>query len=331
MDVTNPASSLRGVSIVYVAAAAVAASGCAKAFRDAPRSNATSTETRARMPELWVDPGDMRSLDLFHGAGGPDRAPRGPSFTFLARDTGGFSPGWDVRDDGGTEWSVKLGPEAQSEVVASRIVWAMGYRQPPTYYVPQWTLVGGPQPGPGAPARFRPQMPGSRRAGEWSWEENPFAYSREFRGLLVLMRVLNNWDLLNRNNAVYEFDSPGDGVRRWYVVLDLGASLGRTQTLSMHSGTRNDVEDFERQGFVERVNDEGLVEFDQLGKWHRGLFTSITPLDVHWTCERLSRLSPEQWHDAFRAAGYDRDTAERFVRAIQARIAQGLALRTGPG
>ena len=317
--------------LAAVAILLAASPACSKALRNAPRATAPPDGATARLAELWVDPGEMGRLDLFHGAGGQElMPPRGAEFQFLAQDKTGFSPGWDVRDSRGRQWSVKLGPEAQSEVVASRVLWAMGYRQPPTYYVPEWTLRGGPQPGRGEPGRFRPEIDGARRSEEWSWEANPFAQTQPFRGLLVLMRVINNWDLLDRNNAVYDLASPADGAGRWYVVIDLGASLGRTRTLSRHSGTRNDVDDFERQGFLEGVGDDGYVEFDQLGKWHRGLFTRITPDDVRWTCERLSRLSEDQWHDAFRAAGHEREVAQRFIRKIQERIAQGLALQSRP-
>ena len=31
-------------------------------------------------------------------------------FQFVARDTSGWSPGFDVKDANGVEWSVKLGP-----------------------------------------------------------------------------------------------------------------------------------------------------------------------------------------------------------------------------
>jgi hypothetical protein len=37
----------------------------------------------------------------------------------------------------------------------------------------------------------------------------------------------------------------------------------------------------------------------------------------------MSRLSDHQLHEAFRAGGYDRATAERFVRALRMRIADG--------
>jgi hypothetical protein len=301
--------------------------GCTKAVQGPPQVRVDASRP-AQLSELWVDRGDVAALDLFHGPGGPDLAPpRGAPFRFLAQDTKGFSPGWDVHDTSGTRWSVKLGPESQSEVVASRVLWAMGYHQPPTYHVREWTLVGGPRPGAGERGRFRPDLPGGARRGEWSWERNPFAHTQPFRGLLVLMRVINNWDLLDRNNAVYDFTAPVDGAQRWYVVIDLGASFGRTRTLSRHSGTRNDVEDFERQGFLEGVGDDGYVDFDQLGKWHRGLFARITPADVRWICERLSRLSPAQWDDAFRAAGHDREAARRFIQRLQEKIAEGRALQ----
>ena len=65
-----------------------------------------------------------------------------------------------MRDDTGLEWSVKLGPEAQSEVVSSRILWAIGFHQPPTYYVERWSLTGARSrrattgPIPSGPAEF---------------------------------------------------------------------------------------------------------------------------------------------------------------------------------
>jgi hypothetical protein len=306
------------------------AAACAKALRGAPRAQVDPARP-GQLSELWVERGEVSALDLFHGPGGAALVPPpGAPFRFLAQDTTGFSPGWDVRDAAGARWSVKLGPEAQSEVVASRILWAAGFHQPPTYHVREWMLEGGPQPGSGERGRFRPDVPGGRRAGEWSWERNPFAHTQPFRGLLVLMRIINNWDLLDRNNAVYEFAQPADGARRWFVVLDLGAAFGRTKTLSVHSGTRNDVDDFEEQGFLDGVNGDGYVEFDQKGKWHRGLFSRITPADVRWTCERLARISPEQWQDAFRAAGHEPGVAERFIRRLQQKIAEGRALQDPP-
>ena len=312
-----------------MAALAVGAGGCAKATRGAPRATAGVQEAALRLPELWTDRGDIAGLDLFHGAGGRDLAPRpGQPWHFVSKDDKGFSPGWDVKDERGREWSVKQGPEAQSEVVASRILWALGYHQPPTYYVAEWSLVDGPEQGPQPPGRFRPDLDGGKRVGDWSWEHNLFAATQPFRGLLVLQRILNNWDLLDRNNTIYTLDPPRDGVSRWFVVIDLGASLGKAYGIeSRRSGSRNDPGDYEQQGYLEEVNADGTVEFEQLGKWHRGLFGDLTPADVRWTSERLARITPAQWQDAFRAGGYDAATSARFIAQLRRRIDAGLALR----
>ena len=307
------------------------AAACGR-IRSSPRATVPPDAATDVLPELWRDPGDVTKLDLYNGPSADVTVPvNGASFRFVAKDTKGFSPGWDVIDAAGTKWSVKLGPEAFSEVVASRVVWALGYHQPPMYHVASWTLEGGPEPGPQPAGRFRPNLKGAHRADPWSWERNPFAGTPQFRGLLVLMRILNNWDLLDRNNAVYKFDPPREGVRRWYVVIDLGAAFGKAHGhTSLSGGTRSDIDDFEKQGFVEGVTGDGHVNFDDMGKWHRGLFARLTPNDVRWTCERLAALRDEQWRDAFRAGGYDDATTTRYVAAMRARIKSGLALSNGP-
>ncbi len=299
--------------------------GCAKLPRKV-RSTAAGPLSPAQIAELWVEPADTASRDLFHGPGGKALAPpAGGRFQFLSKDTKGYSWGWDVKDASGREWSVKYGPEAQSEVVASRLVWAIGFHQPPTYFVEKWELQGGGEPGPKPSSRFRPKLPSQRRVGVWSWHQNQFVGTQPYRGLLVLMRILNNWDLLDRNTAILDLDTPREGARRWYVVIDLGAALGRTRVVP-DSGTRNDIEDFEEQGFIKGVGADGHVKFDDLGRWHRELFGALTPADVRWTCERLDRLTPQQWNDAFRAAGYKDAEAARFIRKIREKVAAGLAL-----
>jgi hypothetical protein len=281
------------------------------------------------MRELWVEPRDIASRDLFNGPGGPRRAPEADArYLFLDRDATGFSRGWDVRGPNGanTTWSVKIGLESQTEVVASRLLWAAGYHQPPTYYVRDWTLAGSPEEGPQYPGRFRPEVSGVTRTGTWSFRENPFVGTRPYKGLLVLNLILNNWDLLDRNTAVYELDPPRDGVRRWYVVRDLGAAFGRRFAFPPR-GTRNALEDFEAEGFIEDVV-AGRVKFAYRGR-HQELFADITPADVRWACAWLDRLTPRQWKDAFGAAGYSGERADRYIRKIRAKVAQGLALGAG--
>jgi len=309
--------------------AALAFASCAKMPRKV-RSTATAPLTAAQMAELWTEPADIASRDLFHGPGGPALVPApGAAFDFVSKDTKGYSWGWDVKDASGLEWSVKYGPEAHSEVAASRLLWAIGYHQLPTYHVERWELRGGGEPGVKPPSRFRPKLPSQRRVAEWSWHENPFVGTQPYRGLLVMMRILNNWDLLDRNTAVIDLDQASEGARRWYIVIDTGASLGRTKLVPV-SGTRSDVDDFEQQGFIKGLDADGTVQFDDLGRFHRELFGDLSPADVRWTCERLARLTDTQWSDAFRAAGYEDDVAARFIRKIREKVAAGLALGARP-
>src|SRR4029077_1005919 len=104
--------------------------------------------------------------DLFHGVGGPDVVPDpGDRYQFFSRDVNGASPGLEVKDSRGRKWSVRLGPEAQTEIAVSRLVWAVGYHQPPTYLVRDWALTGGPDAGPQGTGRFRPELPGTKETG----------------------------------------------------------------------------------------------------------------------------------------------------------------------
>jgi hypothetical protein len=288
--------------------------------------------TEADVARLWQAPADVEQRDLFYGSGGEALVPDAEKpFTLVAVDRKGYSDGYDVRDVEGLEWSVKLGPEAQTEVVMSRILWALGYHQPPTYYVPRWTLTGA-QAGPQEAGRFRPKLPDATVVGEWSWYENDFLNTQAFKGLVVANVLLNNWDWKTSNNKIYEVTAPnGGGVQRLAIVQDLGASLGKTgypvllswlPMRGLGQGSRNNLEDFESQGFIKSV-DGTKVDFHDRGI-HKSLVDTLTVADVVWTCRLLTRLSDEQWHDAFRAAGYDDDHTRRYVAKIKTKIAQGL-------
>jgi hypothetical protein len=310
---------------VATAAVALSAAGCAQGMRSSLGREPTPVE----MAEFWVEPEDVTKRDLFDGPGGPALRPKPSSiFRFKSKDTRWYSWGWDVEDASGMGWSAKYGPEARSEVAVSRLVWAIGYHQPATYYVEHWSLTGSKgEDGPKTPCRFRPDPPGRKNTGYWQWERNPFVGTRPFGGLIALMRIVNNWDLLDRNNAIYEFEEPMEGVRRWYVVKDLGAALGKTSSgpLSGRQGSKNDIDGFERQDFIRGVKGD-RVEFDDAGFRNRHLYRDVKVADVRWVCERLDRLTAAQWKDAFRAAHYPDDVADRFIRKIKEKVAYGLSL-----
>jgi hypothetical protein len=174
------------------------------------------------------------------------------------------------------------------------------------------------------PSRFRPKLPTHVRKGNWTWYRNPFVDTQPYRGLLVLMRILNNWDLRHQNNFIYDVTGP-DGPRRLYVVQDLGASLGKTR-LVPDPGTRNDIDDFEEQGFIKGVDEDGVVRFDDLGRHDRRLYGRVTVADVRWICSRLDRIGTAQWREAFRAARYEPALADRFIRRLREKVRAGLLL-----
>jgi hypothetical protein len=289
----------------------------------------SDSSANAKLEELWQAPNDITARDLFHGPGGEKLAPKEDApFTWVATDTSGYSGGFDVRDQDGREWSVKLGPEAQTEVVASRILWAIGYHQPPTYYVKSWQLSGGPG-GQQPEARFRTDFEGAEVGGDWSWKENPFVSTQPFRGLVVANILLNSWDWKTSNNKLYV---TRDGTRR-FVVRDLGASLGKTSsskllwTIPMRGlgqGTRNDILGFESQGFIKQVG-ENEVEFD-FETIYGSVVELVRPADVKWAVDLLSQLTDQQWDDAFRAADYSPEVRARYIKKIKAKIAEGRAV-----
>jgi len=322
-------SARRGRTPVLAIATAFALAATLMACSRALKQTVATPGAPPSIASLWEEPRDLATRNLFDGPGGDALMPGDARFEFVARDITGHSPGFDVKDAKGVEWSVKLGPEAQSEVATSRILWAMGFHQPPTYYLATWTMTGT-ESGTQTAGRFRPELPDHKVIGDWSWYENPFVGTREFGGLIVANLLLTNWDWKTSNNKIY---ATGDGGAHRYVVRDLGASLGRFKYPTLlkwfhlrgfGQGSRNDVDDFEKQGFIKGVN-EGRIEFD-----YRGIYPdvvkSVTPADVAWACERLSRLTDTHWRDAFRAAGYGDEETRRFVTKIKSKIDEGLRL-----
>ena len=278
-----------------------------------------------RMAELWTEP--SRNRDLFGGIGGsalaPDPADRYKVIEIKER---GFSEGYTVTDRKGREWSAKFPPEAQPEVVTSRIFWGLGYHQVPIYLLAKWNADKATEPNPQRPARFRAKhisVDGAKlkEEGEWSYYQNPFVGTRQLAGMIVLHVMLGNSDLKDEQNVLYSLDQPIDGARVWYVARDLGHTFGRSGLLD---APRNDIEAFEHSKFITGV-ENGIVKLDFAGR-HGALVDHITVADVRWICTRLSALSDSQWRDAFRAGAYDSALADRFIRRMKQKIAEGLSL-----
>jgi len=273
---------------------------------------------------LWTEPKDLESRDLFYGVGGKAKAPTpGGAYRYEKSDTTGHSKGYYVFGEDGRKWRIKIGSEAQSEIVVSRLLWAIGYHQPALYYLADWKLTGTDSGDDEMkPGRFR-LISEHETEGEWSFRENPFLGTRELRGLIAANLLLNNWDLDESNNRIYRVERKGGGAELRYVCQDVGGSLGKTR---LPVGSRNKIVDFESQDYVLGVED-GRVLFDYHGR-HGATVRMVTPEDVVWACRLFSRLSDKQLRDAFRAAEYPDDVAARYITKIRDKIRQGLALGT---
>ena len=276
--------------------------------------------SEVRLEQLWEEPYDLASTDMMYGPWGRKYAPD-PSavYTFVRSKEHGASPGMTVVDPEGRIWSVKQGGEGPVEVMQSRILSALGYHQPPVYFLKWFTLrdSNGTHQEPGG--RFRPTISALRDLGDWSWQQNPFVGTKPYQGLLIFLIMFGDADLKNSNNSLYEYMRPDGSSERWYAARDIGNALGDTGRLDSN---KNDPAVFERQPFIGGVRD-GFVEFPYRG-WHQELFRRrITPEDLKWAIDLISRLTAEQWDEAFRAAGYDPLTAARFELALKARVAEG--------
>ena len=311
----------------------------------AARAPLAATTEDSQLAQLWQEPSDLPSRDLFLGPWGAQNAPDpNATYTFLKPKEGGVNPGVVVRDPLGRTWSVKQSPlddgkessidvqgaEGPVEVTVSRILSAVGYHQPPVYFLPTFTMTdtSGTRQHPGG--RFRLETESLHKLGDWSWSQNPFVGARPYNGLLVILLTFNSWDLKDENNALYE--ARNGGVSRWYVVRDLGAALGETGRFNALSrrwnrAKRNDIDTFERHAFIEGVED-GFVKFAYQGRQPELVRHRITVDDAQWAADLLGRLSETQWRDAFRAGGYQPALADRFIRKIKDNLTAARQLTT---
>ena len=285
---------------------------------------------------LWEEPPDLAAANLFDGPWGGDRAPDpAATFTFLRPKTHGINPGVIVSDPGGRVWHVKqhahndAGAEGPVEVVLSRVLSAVGYHQPPVYFVPSFRMTTGSSTHAHTQAggRFRLRLPSLNDVGSWSWQQNPFVGTKPYQGLLVILLLFNDTDFKDENNTLYSASLDGR-VEHWYVVRDLGAALGETGRFAPRG---DDAALYEQSRFITGVRN-GFVEFANKSSYQKLFQRRISVSDVRWAGRLLGRLSDQQWHDAFLAGGYPPDVAERFIRKIRLNIedARGLDAAEGP-
>ena len=305
---------------------------------------AVETTSNGKRPVLWRDPVDIGSRNLFYGPGGPADQPHG-GFTFRKEDLHGTNPKYDVRDADDVKWTVKLGAEARPETVATRLVWAAGYFANEDYFLasahidemPSRLHRGQKLVHDGTVLNVRLKREHLKKIGTWSWRDDPFAGTREWNGLRVVMALVNNWDLKDDNNAIYQ-DKDGE---RLYLVSDVGASFGESRADWPLTKSKGNLRSYSRSRFITKVTptevsfaDPARPGFVWLVRpadyFHRlelrWIGRDVPRADAKWMGNLLGQLSPAQIEDAFRAAGYSPEEIEAFARVVENRIAALKAL-----
>lgn len=293
---------------------------------------------------LWRDPVDITSRNLFYGSGGEKNQPHAP-FTFVEEDMNGTNPKIVVTDRDGVKWTVKLGIEARPETAATRLVWAAGYYTDDDYFLSDLQVANMPAhlkrgaklvspDGTMHDARLKRHLSGEKSAGIWKWRAAPFAGTREFNGLKVMMALVNNWDLKDANNKVYTVKDSGEQI---YEVSDIGATFGTPSLSFPFRHSKGDLDAYTRSRFITKITAESVNfktpsrpsimyagrPISYIQRTHLdGLLNNVPRDDARWMGQLLSRLSASQLQDAFRAAGYAPNQIDEFSKTVEDRIAQ---------
>ena len=304
--------------------------------------------TEAGPAVIWSDPGDISSRNLLYGSGSEKDQPHSPMI-FEKEDMKGTNPKLDVRDQSGEKWKVKMGVEARPETVATRLLWAIGYFTEEDYFLSELKVENLPQqlkrgkqfvkPGGVIPdVRVKRHPKHTEKDVDWHWRKNPFTGTRELNGLRVMMALINNWDLKDDNNAIYNDKEDG---KQLYMVTDLGASFGAIGYQFGAGRGKGDIGKYKHSKFISHLHkdyvDFGTPAHSTVIALLGGPFTipdfisrqklrwigrHIPRADAKWVGSLLAQLKPEQIHDAFRAAGYSDQKIQEYSAIVEERIAE---------
>ena len=154
---------------------------------------------------------------------------------------------------------------------------------------------------------------------EWTFHENPFKDRQELSGLLILMTMLNNWDIRGAaNNRVAHVTFPTGRQELRYFVGDLGATFGRMGG-PISQNSKWNLADYKAEGFIEKVED-GVVHLDYDG-WDSKM--DRVPVEhARWFATIVSQLTEPQLRRAFEAAGAKPEEIDGFSKRFVEKIAE---------
>ena len=161
------------------------------------------------------------------------------------------------KDAADREWSAKFPPEAPTEIAASRILWGIGYHQPPIYYLAELERRQGDvaeSAAAGAVPREEAGPARSRRQGRpGRTTRTPSSARREMNGLLVLQAMLGNSDLKDEQNAALQAEASRSKARSSGTSRAISARRSAAPASSMRRAATSTV--FEQTPFITGVAD----------------------------------------------------------------------------
>jgi hypothetical protein len=264
---------------------------------------------------IWK-PVNTGGRDLYWGPGGKSMFPNLKKVTLIRKETGGNNLKYRIKDASGRIWVAKIADESQPETAAVRLLWAVGYPTEINYLVPKLTIPGKAT---FKNVRLEARPTAIDRQDRWSWTDNPFVGTNELQGLKIMMALINNWDLKDGNNIIFQ-----TGGERQYVISDLGSSFGKFAPLSLPIFNRfgrsvNNPEHYVKSEFVKGIEEDGDLDMAYKGN-SRNLFGDITPEQGRWIAGLLKQLSDKQIRDAFRAANYSPAEVRMLSQAVRNKI-----------
>jgi hypothetical protein len=141
---------------------------------------------------------------------------------------------------------------------------------------------------------------------------------------------MNNWDVKDQNNVIYQVKS--DHPEQKYLVSDLGASFG---PVSLSRSLKGHFQAYRESKWIHSVSGDYVdfnvpspptgsywiafpLRFERIGLDWFG--RHIPREDCRWIGNLLAHLSLTQIQDAFRAAGYSPDEIQGFSTIVEQRI-----------
>ena len=309
------------IKVVLTSLLALAFNSPALGGKDSDDDTKANPKLGSAPAVLWREPVDIKTRDLFYGQGGARHQPKG-KFTFIGEKLNGVNPKFDVRDDSGIRWGVKMGEEAKPETAATRLIWAVGYFANEDYYLPELTVSGDLTLTRGQTlirddkvrkgVRLKRHNKGEHQVGDWSWDKNPFVGTKELDGLKIMMEIICNTDLKTVQQHVYDVR----GKEQRYIAADVGASFGKAGQGFLRS--KGKLSDYEKLPLIKNAGPD-YIDF-----WH---FKRIPRDHAIWIGQYLTQLSDDQLHDAFRAGGFSPEEIEGFSRKVREKINELVNLR----